>query len=70
MISDKSIQSKDTIVRMVLDLSVSADVINVILEFVRAGSLPDFITELLNTNLSKYVLDRCHRRHVLLLQVQ
>lgn len=55
MTSDEAVQLKDTIVKMVLDLRVSADVITVILEFVRSGSLPDFITELLNAELSEYV---------------
>lgn len=44
---------KGIILKMILDPTISADTIKVILEFVRMDSLTDIISELLNGELNK-----------------
>lgn len=53
LILDQEAELKRIILKMILDSSVSADVIKVILEFVRMDSLTDIITEMLNSELNK-----------------
>lgn len=43
-------QLKEIITKMILDSTVSTEVINVILEFLRMDSLTDMITDMLNND--------------------